>query len=159
MATEGFQNLVQVSLCTIHPPWAICNFSQLPQSADAFCSYSLHLECLATLFHLANSSLCFTTTPVFCLKERSLSKMYLSKHTTDSFTCVPHLPGCETSKPESDWLSFMFLSPWWQCDLLHWCSPPQRTIPTVILSFEYGLNLLPTLTSRTWKNTSCQLKV
>lgn len=103
---------------------------------------------------------------VYCLKEHSLSKLYLSEHTTGSFTRAPHLPeGCETSKPESDWLSFTFLSPRWQRDLLYWCSPPTKnytyccSVPCVILSFEYGLNLLPTLTSRTWQNTSHQLQV
>lgn len=142
------------------------NFSQLPQPADDFSFYSLLLKGLTKLFHLVNSSSCLTKTSVYCLKEHSLSKLYLSEHTTGSFTRAPHLPeGCETSKPESDWLSFTFLSPRWQRDLLYWCSPPTKnytyccSVPCVILSFEYELNLLPTLTSRTWQNTSHQLQV
>lgn len=154
---KGFHNPVQVSLCTTTPPWAMLNFSHLPQPADAWSLYSLHLECLTPLFHLANSSSCFTTASVSSKSISSLHCISANIPLAHSHVCLIPQKAVQHQN-QWQWLIFIFtfLSPRRGDVTSYIGGPPNYTYcyaaPCVIPFLGSGLNLLLALTNKTWQH-------
>lgn len=153
---KGFYNLVQVSLDTTTPPWALLSFSQLPHREDACSLYSLHLECCTPPFHLANSSSHFTG-QLQCLLRAFL--LYTVSQQTYHWlihmcaSCPRRL--CDIKTRDSDW--FLLHIPITQDgNMTSYLGGPTNythcyAAPCVIPSLEFGLNLLLAFTNRTWQ--------